>query len=141
MTVWYSLLFKSFPQFAMSHIVKGFYSTRNPDSQSILFSEGLSFFVVVVIWFGWLVVGCVCVCVCVCVCSSILAKKQLSKDEQSLGAKITALLSSSTIIASQNSDTCLYFLLKGLHLSIMKFSGLDQRNRDRFFSGIPLLSL
>ena len=60
-----------------------------------------------------------------CVCSSILAKKQLSKDEQSLGAKITALLSSSTIIASQNSDTCLYFLLKGLHLSIMKFSGLD----------------
>lgn len=48
--------------------------------------KGLVFFVVVVvvIWFDWLFV------VCMYVCSRILAKKQLSKDEQSLGGKITA---------------------------------------------------
>ena len=91
---------------------------------NLSFSLKASFFVVV-IWFGSLVVGYVCMCVC----RGILAKKQLSKDEQSLGAKKLQLFSSSTIIASPNSDIRLYFLLKGLRLSIMKFSGLGPQQK------------
>ena len=108
----------------MYHRLDKAFTLQETQILNLSFSLKASFFVVV-IWFGSLVVGYVCMCVS----RSILAKKQLSKDEQSLGAKKLQLFSSSTIIASPNSDIRLYFLLKGLRLSIMKFSGLGPQQK------------
>ena len=74
----------------MCHHLDNAFTLQETQILNLSFSlKGLVFLLLLLFGLvGWL--WGVCVCVCVYVCSSILAKKQLSKDEQSLGAKITA---------------------------------------------------